>query len=87
MMMYMKVILKITNLMEKVSSFYIFIGIMYYANGDEYEGDWEEGKREGEGKMVCDCIGVMNLAEGERYEGQWSNDAMNGQGNTLPIIH
>lgn len=27
------------------------LGIMYYANGGKYEGNWNKGKRDGEGNF------------------------------------
>jgi len=34
----------------KVLLFTKAIGIMYYHNGDIYEGDWKDGKRSGKGR-------------------------------------
>ena len=48
-------------------------GILHFANGDRYEGDFVEDHMKGEG--------ICYLAEtGDRYEGQWYNDKKNGYG-------
>ena len=40
-------------------------GIMYWNNGDVYEGDWKNDKRKGEG--------ITSKKNGDRYEGEWKN--------------
>lgn len=47
-------------------------GIYRYSNGDEYHGEWKEGKRSGKGKLT-----MSDLSE---YEGNWSNGKKNGKG-------
>ena len=37
-----------------------------------YEGEWQDGKRHGQGKMTD--------ADGDVYEGEWRNDLKDGQG-------
>ncbi|KAK1941900.1 Radial spoke head 10 B [Phytophthora citrophthora] len=44
-----------------------------YSNGDEYEGDFFEGKREGFGVYV-------ERATGNQYDGGWLNDERHGKG-------
>ncbi|KAG3024836.1 hypothetical protein PC121_g2241 [Phytophthora cactorum] len=44
-----------------------------YPNGDEYEGDFVEGKREGYGVYV-------ERATGNQYDGAWLNDERHGRG-------
>ena len=39
---------------------------MYYNNGDRYEGDFKNDKREGKG--------IMYHNNGDRYEGDFKND-------------
>lgn len=61
--------------------------------GDVYEGEFREGAKEGEGKLiysngaeyigtwVADCAegrGVMKYAEGEEYEGDWRQNKRHG---------
>ena len=41
-------------------------GIMYWNNGDIYEGDWKNDKREGKG--------IMYYNNGKKKEGIWKND-------------
>lgn len=48
---------------------------MDYANGDKYDGNWKDGKKNGQGKM--------NFANGDEYEGLWKDDKMNGHGKML----
>ena len=45
-------------------------GMMRYANGDLYEGEWRAGRRNG--------TGCMRTADGETYEGQWRDDRPGG---------
>jgi hypothetical protein len=42
-------------------------GIMKYANGDTYDGEWKDGKKNGYGTKV-------NAIDGSKYEGEYSND-------------
>ena len=39
---------------------------MYWKNGDRYEGDYKNDKREGKG--------IMYWNDGDKYEGDWKND-------------
>jgi hypothetical protein len=43
-----------------------------YANGDIYEGQWKEGKMDGEGKST--------YTDGNVHEGQWKDGKQDGQG-------
>ena len=47
-------------------------GIMYWNNGDIYEGDWKNDKREGKG--------IMFKKNGDIYEGEWKNGLYEGKG-------
>lgn len=48
-------------------------GIMQYHNrGAYYEGEWKNGKREGEGSLL--------IPGEEYYEGEWENDKRHGNG-------
>lgn len=54
------------------------IGKMEYANGDEYHGPWQYGKRATEkGKKEK---GIMKFHNGDVYEGEWANDMFEGEG-------
>ena len=53
-------------------------GIYYYVNGDIYEGNWKNNKKDGEGTLV-----YQN--DSRTYVGQFKNDLFNGWG-TLHII-
>ena len=46
--------------------------ICNYADGSEYQGEWQDGKRLG--------IGTYISPTGTRYEGEWENDGASGQG-------
>jgi hypothetical protein len=48
-------------------------GIMLYANGDVYNGEWYNDLKHGPG--------VMNYANGDVYAGQWENDLKHRKGN------
>ena len=65
-----------------------------YQNGDSYEGDWVNGKRDGKGKMIYangdayegDWVngkGKMIYANGDSYEGDWLNDKRDGKGKYI----
>lgn len=56
----------------------MIIGLCYYENGDKYDGDWKNGKREGRGNQ--------SFAVGTKYEGEWKNDKMNGRGKIFTIL-
>ena len=46
--------------------------ICNYADGSEYQGGWQDGKRHG--------IGTYISPTGTRYEGEWENDGASGHG-------
>ncbi|MFM1875263.1 MAG: hypothetical protein RL266_1000 [Bacteroidota bacterium] len=50
-------------------------GVYKYANGDEYHGDFKNGKRRGFGEYM--------YANGARYSGEWVDDYMEGSGTYL----
>jgi len=45
---------------------------MTHANGDIYQGEWKDGKANGEGVFVD--------SEGSMYKGGWLDDEYHGQG-------
>lgn len=47
-------------------------GVLKHKNGEEYEGEFYNGKKDGMGKWKD--------LEGNTYEGQWSNDRKHGHG-------
>ena len=47
-------------------------GITVYENGNKYEGEYVNGKRQG--------FGVYTFADGEKYEGEWDRDQQHGSG-------
>jgi hypothetical protein len=45
---------------------------MTYEDGSQYEGEWEDGKRNG--------LGTMTYEDGSQYEGKWEDEKRNGLG-------
>lgn len=39
---------------------------MIFQNGDVYEGNWKDGKKEG--------LGLMTFSNGDKFKGEWIND-------------
>jgi hypothetical protein len=46
-------------------------GVYEYANGDIYEGDFKDNKKDGKG--------TFTFANGRKYEGHWKNDERHGK--------
>ena len=46
--------------------------ICNYADGSEYQGEWQDGKRHGTGTYISPT--------GTKYEGEWENDEASGHG-------
>lgn len=46
--------------------------VFTYKSGDRYEGDWKDGKKDGQG--------IMYYADGNKYEGRWKDDQKDGYG-------
>jgi hypothetical protein len=44
---------------------------MIHANGDYYEGEWAEGRKQGKG--------IYYKSDGSICDGEWRNDKLNGQ--------
>ncbi len=74
-------------------------GIYYYSNGEKYEGQWLNGKRNGIGTYVWNNgdtysgdwtlekrtgKGIFTWANGNKYEGDFIDSARNGKGKYLP---
>ena len=49
-----------------------FLGYYVFANGDIYEGEFQNGNRQGQGKYTW--------TDNSFYEGEWLCDKMNGKG-------
>lgn len=41
---------------------------MKYQNGDKYEGQWQNGLKNGAGTYI--------YSDGSKYQGEWKNDQM-----------
>jgi hypothetical protein len=46
--------------------------IYVYNSGMQYEGEWKDGKKDGEG--------ILTYPDGTKYVGEWKNDRMHGHG-------
>lgn len=70
-------------------------GVLRFANGDTYDGNFLKGELHGEGRFVYRDGGVYEgtfehskrsgkgkriFSNGDRYEGDWANDQMHGRG-------
>lgn len=55
-------------------------GRYYYANGDKYVGEFENGKKNGKGIMYW---GAKSRFAGNRYDGEWKEDKMHGKGTYI----
>ena len=44
---------------------------MKYKNGDKYDGEWNDGKRQGKG--------VMTLVDRKIMDGKWANNNFQGE--------
>ena len=58
----------------------ILIGTLNAANGDKYEGDWDDDMKNGNGKLIITFIGIYNYNNGDIYEGSWLDDTKDGKG-------
>lgn len=58
-------------------------------SGDEYSGDWKDGKRHGHGVYNYRYVPHFNAkrvtlcSDGDRYEGEWRNDERHGRGTMV----
>jgi hypothetical protein len=48
---------------------------MEYANGDKYEGEFEQSKKHGQGKY--------DWFDGDYYDGEWKQDSAEGEGTSM----
>ncbi len=52
-----------------------------FLNGDIYEGEWKNGRREGKGIYNAGVnVSVFNCHECKKYEGYWKNNEKHGRG-------
>ncbi len=52
-------------------------GRVEFANGDVYDGEWDNDRMQGAGTYV---FGSNSPSAGDRYVGEWRNDMMHGKG-------
>ena len=50
-------------------------GVLAYANGNRYDGSWENDVISGRGTLI--------YADGDRYDGDWVNGKMHGSGEGM----
>ena len=62
----------IVNFISSVDDGITGPGTTVWSNGDRYEGEWVDGKKNGRGKMT--------LANGNWYDGEWCDDYPDGEG-------
>ena len=70
-------------------------GIMYWSNGDRYDGDWKNDTKDGKGIYYwndgdifegdfkngkSEGKGIYYWNDGEKYEGEWKNGNREGRG-------
>ena len=74
-------------------------GICYYENGDKYDGNWKDNKKEGKGSFFynekgeiykgnfCNDLpngmGIYYFKNGDRYEGMFKDGKMHGEGTII----
>lgn len=66
---------KTINSTAKVNSRIKRLGVFNYLNGDQYNGNWVDGHKEG--------TGIHTSKNGDTYEGHWKNDKRHGYGKLL----
>jgi hypothetical protein len=59
--------------MVEVIFWEIIVGVLYYPNGDRFEGNWVENKPDGKGKVEWYKIGIDYDANGDAIESEWRN--------------
>jgi len=69
-------------------------GVLVWADGDRYDGEWKDSKMHGRGKFSDENgvyegeyrdgkkngSGVLVWADGDRYEGEWKDSKTHGRG-------
>ena len=73
-------------------------GILLQENGDKYEGEFKNSKKDGKGKITYENgwiyegnfandkqngFGKMTQSDNEKYEGEWKDGKMNGEGTRI----
>jgi len=54
--------------------------VFNYYNGDRYEGEWKEDKKDGKGSVVYWIVGTYYYVNGDVHEGDWKNGVLEGHG-------
>jgi len=54
-------------------------GILYFFDGEKYNGDWNNDEMHGNGKLNIK-LGIYMYNEGSNYEGELRNNRRNGKG-------
>jgi hypothetical protein len=73
MEVFMKAILRMTSMMEKVLLVLInSLGVAYFSDGIKYDGEWKDDKYHGKGLLI--------FPDGRKYEGEFSEGKFFGKG-------
>ena len=56
---------------------FLFQGVLTYANGESYEGEWKDDRAHGRG--------TLTYLSGDRYTGNWIQAKKHGE--VGPILH
>jgi len=59
------------------------LGIIYYINGNRYEGMWSNNEKSGKGNFYFKALGTLYYNNGDKYNGQWANGEKNGEGKEI----
>ena len=55
---------------------------MKYANGDKYDGDWINDRKDGYGIKSRISVGTLESAK-DKYVGNWKKDKKEGKGKCI----
>ena len=58
----------------------IILGTFNTPDGNDYNGEWVNDIRKGNGIKTYLTLGIQIYSNGDKYEGQWENNMKNGNG-------
>ena len=65
------------KIFNKYQDHFTHIFILFFLDGNRYQGTWVQNKANGRGKLTH--------AEGDVYEGEWKDDKANGYGDYFHV--